>query len=657
MAGDIELDHYYNRFDPEKQYQEHLFIAGRVLQSAELNEIQSQSAYRHKMMGDALFKDGDIVRDARVVVDSATGATIAESGAIYIDGQVRGVPPANFTIPMTGTVVIGIYLLESIITELEDPDLKEPAIDVRAYGEPGAARLKVTPIWGLQGERSDTEFYPIYYVDDGQLRAKEAPPVLDAVSQAIARYDVDSTGSNYVVEGMLVRRLADEGENQVYTVDEGRARVNGFGVNLANSRRLVYTAQPVVRPIDSEPTISTSATLQHVTFARAPARRVNGVRITKETTATLTHASFAGGADPLPETSVVSIERIWQGTTEFVKGVDYQLTGQTVDWSLSGNEPAPGSTYQATFRHIDSAEPQNLTTRGFDVAGAVVGSLILTTYEAMLPRIDRLCIDDSGQFVWIQGVSTDYNPVRPSVPSTMIALAQVAQNWDDTTLVMNDGVRTVSMRSIETMFTRMDNLTDLIAQQLLISDANTRDSASKKGVFVDPFLNDGQRDAGIEQTGAVTNGILTLPILPSVVEVSTDIASPQKCAYEIEPLIVQEERTGSMKINPYMAFDVPAAPVTLMPSVDRWTETTTKFLSDVTNKFVAYDPSFHAWVPKGGHPSYVVTTENTDLVSSTQREIQYLRQIDVGFKLTGFGPGETLTTVTFDGVSVTPVSN
>ncbi|MBB3017725.1 hypothetical protein FHR70_000765 [Microvirga lupini] len=653
--ADIELDNYYNRYNPAKQYEEHLFRAGNVLQSAELNEIQACSAQRHRMMGDALFKDGDIVRDARVIVDSVTGAVIAESGAIYLDGQVRGVPPANFTIPLTGTVVIGIYLLESIVTEQEDPELAEPATDVRAYGEPGAARLKVVPIWGIQGERDDAEFYPIYYVDDGQLRAKEAPPVLDAVSQAIARYDIDSSGSNYVVEGMLVRRLSDEGTNQVYTVDDGRARVNGFGVNLTNSRRLVYQTEPVIKLIDSEPTTSTSATLQHVTFARPPARDVVQVRITEQSSATMTHASFSGGADPLPDTSVVQIMSVTQGGTTFVEGADYVLTGQTVDWSPAGNEPAPGSTYQVVYRHISTAQPQNLTAKGFDVAGAVVGSLILTTYNCMLPRIDRLCIDDSGQFVWVQGVSTDYNPVRPSVPSTMIALAQVQQNWDDTTVVNNDGVRTVSMREIETMFTRMDQLTDLVAQQLLISDVSTREAAAKKGIFSDPFLNDNHRDIGVAQTAAISSGVLTLPIIPAVRSVGSDIETPQKCAFEIEVVIDQAERTGTMKVNPYMAFDVPAAPVTLNPSVDRWTETSTQWLSDVTQKFIAYDPGYHYAQGSGRGPTYVVTSQNTNLVSSKSTAIAYLRQIPINFTITGFGPGETLTSVTFDGIPVTPV--
>lgn len=662
----MALNGYYNRSEAEqaKGYERHEFLAGRVLQSAELNEVQAYATNRIKALGDALYKDGDIVRDARAIVDQQTGVTQLESGAVYLRGTVRGVPSGKITIPVTGTVVIGIYLNENIVTEAEDTDLLDPARETRSYQEPGAARLQIIPQWGYQGDgMSDGEFFPIYYVDDGQLRAKEAPPQLDSVSQAIARYDRDSTGSSYIVSGMQVTALNDlEDGTQVYSVKDGRARINGFGVSLSTSRRLEYPAQPDLRYIDSEPHASSGAGAQRVNLDRTPISQITQVRITAEKTASLVHGTFSGAQDPLPDTSVIEIVSVSQADKTYVKDVDYKLTSGKVDWSLSGDEPSPGTTYSVTYRYITSVEPTNVDSTGFTVEGAVSGTLILTNYYVKLPRIDRLCMDENGAFLWVQGVATDYDPVRPQVQSNVLAICQIYQTWDGNRRIVNDGVRVVTMNEIEGMNSRLDNLTDLVAQQKLVSDIGTRESAAKKGMFVDPFIDDSQRDQGISQTAAVLGYGLTLPIEGDAVSVSTDVSGPTSCEFTLEPVLSQTSRTGDMKINPYMAFTVPAKPVTLTPNVDRWTETQTTWLSATTQKFIvdnAIKDAYHYRLygtNLAGWPSYTTSTTQTVLVSSTTSRIENLRQIDVKFEATGFGPGEQLVSLKFDGITVTPVA-
>ena len=347
-------DSYYDNFNASKNYEKILYRDGYTLQGAELNEAQSAAMHRLQGVADALFKDGDIIHDAGIIVNKETGEVRAQSGAVYLRGAVRGVSEATFTIPVVGTVAVGIRLTQRVVSELEDPALYNPAIGSRGEGEPGAWRLQVNAAWGFDGDNGDGEFYVVYTVDDGELRAKEAPPTLDTFTQSIARYDRDSTaGGSYIVDGLTVLMAGDDADgHQVYTVSEGRARVNGYGVDMPTSRRLTYAAVPDLRRIDTEvhtaDAASTQSGGQRITVAHPPLHDVEAVRITTRKTVSMVHGSYSGAADALPDTAVVSIVECRQGDTVYTAGTDYKKNGDTVDWSPTGNEPATGSTYSCT---------------------------------------------------------------------------------------------------------------------------------------------------------------------------------------------------------------------------------------------------------------------------------------------------------------------
>ena len=82
----MSLSKYYNRFDPAKKYTKSLFLAGKGLQSAELNEVQEYASAAIKGIGDALFADGDVISGCTCVIDNVTGETSVESGKIYLQG-------------------------------------------------------------------------------------------------------------------------------------------------------------------------------------------------------------------------------------------------------------------------------------------------------------------------------------------------------------------------------------------------------------------------------------------------------------------------------------------------------------------------------------------------------------------------------------------
>ena len=85
---------YYNLYDSTKNYTELLFRAGKVLQSKEVNEIQSMLKNQIKNVGDTILTNGDIIEGCQLVI-KGTEVTLTK-GRIYLDGNVRSVSPTFF---------------------------------------------------------------------------------------------------------------------------------------------------------------------------------------------------------------------------------------------------------------------------------------------------------------------------------------------------------------------------------------------------------------------------------------------------------------------------------------------------------------------------------------------------------------------------------
>ena len=624
----------YERFDPSKNYDRIRWRADKVLQSADMNELEDALHHRIRGVADILMKEGSIVSGCAVVVNHNTGATTCEAGKLYVSGAVRSVPAAQLAINTVGVVFVGVYLTREIITEQEDPELLNPAVGTDGYKEAGSVRERATLAWGVGGSGQAGEFFPVWTIEDGWVRPKEAPPNIDAVTRALERYDVNSTGGTYIVRGMELRQAADlpTGE-QVYNLAEGAAQIGGRAMELPSGRRIVFNAQPDLEWIDSEPHLSTTENAQRITYDRWPMVGVPQVRIIRRRTVDVVHGGFVGAADPLPDNAVQVIEKIQQGATVYAVNADYKLTAGQVDWGAAGAEPAPGSTYKATYLYIAVVEPTGVDSRGFTVQGAVTGTTVLVSYNFALRRIDRLTLDRDGTFAWVRGVPAPWAPIAPQVPFNVLAIASVYQSWDDQRRVTMDGVRTITMDRMAQLEEDNRTMRQDLAEVRLAVDISGRYSGIKKGLFADPMLDDSMRDAGQPQTGLIVGGALRLPIEITVHQIGTNITTRQSPAYTYGTSISQTARTGSMKVNPYNAFDPLPRTVTLTPAVDRWT--------DVYDTLKA--PTLIASWYSGTGDKKVLTQKATQL--------EYLRQIDVRFDL-DFGPGEALQSITFDGLAV-----
>lgn len=687
---------YYNRFDPADNYEEHLFRAGKTLQSAEVNEIQRNAAYRLKGVADALFRDGNLIRDGRIVVNASTGLVQCEAGAVYVSGVVRSVPAASFTIPIVGTVVIGVRLTDTVITEIEDADLKDPAVGLRNYREPGAYRLRTAATWGWDGDLG-SPIYPVYWVDDGVLRAKEPPPTVDAFAFSLAKYDRDSAGGTYVIEGFGVTQLPDvtlpgfpdlTGLQQVYTVREGRARCYGWPIEQPTSRRVVFAAVPTTHHAAAEAAAVTGTSPNwSVKPAHIPIKAVQNLAVMREKTVTITHGPTRGGTDLLPDTPM-SVVWVKQAAYTFTPTTHYLAAGgqNFIDWSpgadLPGGdgteEPAPGSTYTVRYQYYHNSVPTSgdVTQKAITVAenvndGGNTATLVsaspsILTYDYYVPRIDRLCLNQDGAIVWLKGTPSDWTVYPPDVPTNLLPIAQVYQTWDERRMLIPDGARMVPMPTLFAIQGKLDRVLALIAMERLQNNAAARDASLKKSLFADPFTGDDLRDQGLTQTGAIADETLQLGHDMQAAYFPTNIAPAASLVQTRAPVLEQPLRTGWMLINPYLAFDPAPAEMTLTPSIDQWQETVTEWASPVTRNVIEghpegiWDDATGTFRDASGRElpglRIVRTTNTIEQQELVAMEAAYLRTIPVQFYIAGFGPGETLASFTFDGVVLTPTA-
>jgi len=646
------IERYYNLFDPSKHYSQLLFRAGDGLQSRELNEIQSTLIHRLQGVADALLKDGDIVSGANLQIDADTGLVTLEAGRVYLRGAVREVPAATFTVPTSGRMAVGVRFTTRSVTELEDPTLREPAVGVRNYQEPGAGRLQETLAWGWEGagtrDGQSGDFHAVYALDNGLLENRRQPPVLDGVVTSLARYDFDANG-HYVVDGLGVRFLdTDTGtQEHIFSVAEGRANIDGFKVERTQSQRLRLAIDPDLQRISSEPQVFNDSGdgAMVVMINRPPLAQVLDIKVTQAKTETVVHGAFTGSRDVLTEPTVVAVLSIAQGASSYAQGTDYKVVGDEIDWSPGGAEPAPGSSYQVTYQFIASITPSDLTDTGFTVSGVVQGSTMYIDYQWKLPRVDVLALTAEGQVERIKGISQVRNPIAPTVPASRLALAGIAYDWRSGSppVVRNIAIRTIKVSELTAMQQRIADLYDLMALERLRVDANIREPAAKKGLFVDNFLDDDLRDQGVAQSGAIVAGVLTLPISALAQHVSENGHVLITLDYSLTPVIEQLARTGSMKINPYQAFDPVPAWVSLNPATDQFTVTNTSWASDVTERLIT---------GSGVLERVVETRQSEQVLDSRSEEAEFLRSLDIAYSVTGFGPSEALAQLRFDGIAI-----
>lgn len=630
----------------------------KIGQAAELIEAQTILQRKVRAIGDLVARDGDRVSGGDILIDAENATVSLTAGRVYVAGRVLDAPAALLAaVPMVGAVTIGVRLVESWITEEDEPALYGLHPGALSEGEAGAARGVVSLAWGFSGDGGDGQLYSVYLLKDGVAIDQTPPPNLTGINAQLAVYDYDANG-NYIVHGCRVTGLGKDGAEQVFSISAGVANINGFKRTRETSLRHRELETSDLFQVKTE--IHTyTGNPSTITLHHGPISAVNEVLVEKEVTETVTRGGTVGTMDTLVNVGVLSIVQVKQGATTYVEGTDYVRAGDKVSWAPGGSEPAGGSSYTVKYRFLGAVVPSEVTATTITVAGGVNGGQVHVDYHFKLPRTDVLGLDQDGQSVYIKGISNRSNPLPPRVPADVLPLALVENNWIERPTVTNIGVRAYTMEKLDRIYNSLVDLIDLVALERLQRNIDSREPIAKNGVFVDPFTSDRYRDQGEPQTAAVFGGLLRLAIEPNFFPVN--LPGVTLLDWTEQVAIEQPLATSCTKINPYQNFTAMPAQMMLNPPVDYWTETAEEWSSDSTQAIAVpvtvETESGRSWLfgPLVTTTTTTRQTAETSTVDQRTELLEFLRTIDVAFTIKGFFAGEQLQELTFDGLDVTPV--
>jgi hypothetical protein len=375
-------------FDPAKNYKRIRYHQDRDLLDSELNEQQDIINLERRKIADILFKEGSILSGLEVT--EAANVLTLSPGVVYIDGHIEQVAGAVLTYdPATtsGADYVFVELLKYNYGYTQDAGLINPAT-----GEPTAERekwvlalktidttgqtlpnnvteRKVIPIYKFDRETGDVtptvqEKSNIYLRDllgtlpgsritvssitEDQLSFAAAEG-LNSLLQNLAERTFDQAGS-YLVKG-FDSFIGDVDADSVEVVtNAGRAYIQGFRHQRDLPTSTLVPKSVAVKSVRGEQK-TFDLNKRRYAVNSTPLKETTQVEAIVEITRNVTRGSVGGGEDLLDPNPVVDILEVSQGATIFQEGVDWQQSGNYVDWIGSGSEPAIGTTYTVRWTY------------------------------------------------------------------------------------------------------------------------------------------------------------------------------------------------------------------------------------------------------------------------------------------------------------------
>lgn len=610
---------YYDDYDPSKKYSQVLAIPGRVAQARELTQAQSIMKDIIKSIGDSFMKDGDIIEGCQVTVADDKKSVTVSAGKVYIDGFVHDVEEQTVEITGTGTENICVEIDETVITEVEDHTLRDPAIGYDNYNKAGAHRLKSSVKVVVNSETGGL----IATLIDGDQQTENYSSEYSILQQTLARRTFDESGS-YIVNGLSVSMEAGE-DDEHYTavVDAGKAYVLGYELGIPVPRRISVPRSTDYDLVEAGNYVYLIGTTDYMLDEDMYVKDIVSVSGNVSETQ---QGSITTGNDRvlLNKQNVLDITRVSSGAVVYVKDTDYSLQRDGTHYYLQWNNvnfPDPGVqftvifTYVKTFASTDYTLIQSnghhylrFTAPGVASRHPINGTNFNVSYNQYLARKDVVYIDQVGNIDVKQGIPAEYGfESKPNAPINTLELALImsppngsvaSTSSTQKMTVTNTGLTRFTMQDIQYMLDRIRTLEyDNATVNLETSAKSEYTENDKRGIIADPFVDFSRCDLtfNLDPNGNIidsTNVVFAAAIsfsdniayLP-VEEYCSDLVVNTSGTTAVikgrlamlgttgeKVLIDQPRASKSFLINPYDVF--PSNPeISINPAVDTWIDT------------------------------------------------------------------------------------
>lgn len=425
------------------------------------------------------------------------------------------------------------------------------------------------------------------YVDTTQESATEVSLVASAGKAYVRGYKVEKPSSTRIpiAKSMDSREVIDE--QQLYQDSDG----------LGGTLQKVKLNN---RPVESVRSVTGTVTQIKALVTRDPSSRIDNIGQTGVTSI----VEFHVGGVP----------------TVYTQGVDYQLiNGSQIQWIVGGKSPTSGSTYQVTYLYtyafIKGDEYEVVESKELDVNGLpafyidfskksgrkpVDKTNISITYSYYLARKDLIMLDRFGKFTVLEGQPSTIDEVfAPSSQDTLtlpIGTITVFPNSLYAT-TNSETVTNIPFEKLQKLVARVQTLEyNMSSMAMDLSAQQGFNPLLLRGIFSDGFNTIEKLDEGLEgleEDGKVLRYVgfsfedaeITLPFKE---EKQNDIGINQSTSesgwqamswgrvvtspYKRVTLIDQPIATNIMNVNPYMVFDERTGSLKLNPSNDNWIE-------------------------------------------------------------------------------------